>query len=169
MHSQHRTAAAPTAKVIDEQFLDAMVPHHHVAVEMADAVLQKGKRDDVKHLAEKIKSSQEQQIKEMQQLAKEEYGFTPSTEWAFHAETGTLMGMPIILNLAEMKSEILKRPDPDEAFLRLMIPHHAIAVIQADSQIRNGSNPKVKKLCGKIVRSQSKQIGEMEKMLEGEG
>lgn len=51
----------------DKRFLDAMIPHHQGAVTMAQDLLQKSKRPEMKKLAQNILTSQQQEIDMMTQ------------------------------------------------------------------------------------------------------
>jgi hypothetical protein len=49
-------------------------------------------------------------------------------------------------------------------FLRSMIPHHAGAILMCE-QLK-ADDPKIKELCGEIIRSQEKEIAQMKAWLE---
>lgn len=51
----------------DLRFINAMIPHHEGAVIMAKDALKKSKRPEIQKLAQEIISSQETEIKQMQQ------------------------------------------------------------------------------------------------------
>lgn len=51
----------------DLRFINAMIPHHQGALEMAKDALQKSQRPEIKQLAEEIITSQSAEIKQMQQ------------------------------------------------------------------------------------------------------
>jgi uncharacterized protein (DUF305 family) len=46
----------------DQRFIDMMVPHHMMAVQMARIALQKGQHPEIKQLASNIISSQQREI-----------------------------------------------------------------------------------------------------------
>ena len=54
----------------------------------------------------------------------------------------------------------------DAQFLRSMIPHHGGAVLMCE-QLR-ADDPKIKQLCGEIIRSQKAEIAQMKELLENE-
>jgi uncharacterized protein (DUF305 family) len=58
----------------DLRFIDAMIPHHEGAVTMAKEVLSKTKRPEIKQMANAIMTSQQAEIKQMQQWRKTWYG-----------------------------------------------------------------------------------------------
>ncbi|MEA5605977.1 DUF305 domain-containing protein [Nostoc sp. UHCC 0252] len=57
----------------DLRFINAMIPHHEGAVTMAQNVLSKSKRPEIKKLAQEIVKAQDIEIKEMQQWRKAWY------------------------------------------------------------------------------------------------
>lgn len=58
----------------DLRFINAMVPHHQSAIDMAKQAQQNSDRPEIKNLAEDIISSQQQEIDQMQQWRKSWYG-----------------------------------------------------------------------------------------------
>ncbi|HEY9881436.1 MAG TPA: DUF305 domain-containing protein [Leptolyngbyaceae cyanobacterium] len=58
----------------DQRFIDAMIPHHEGALDMAKEALEKSDRPEIRQLAENILSSQQQEIDQMQQWRKAWYG-----------------------------------------------------------------------------------------------
>src|SRR5919199_74650 len=57
----------------DLRFVDAMIPHHEGAVEMAQEVLNKSQRPELKKLAQDILTSQQQEIDQMKDWRKAWY------------------------------------------------------------------------------------------------
>jgi uncharacterized protein (DUF305 family) len=52
-------------KYSDERFIDAMVPHHQSAVEMAEVASEKSRNPRIKRLAENIVSAQQTEIEQL--------------------------------------------------------------------------------------------------------
>ena len=57
-----------------------------------------------------------------------------------------------------------KKPDPQQAFLQSMVPHHNSAVEMAEVAETEGQSKFVKDLAGGITRTQTEEIGQMEKI-----
>ena len=159
-------SATPTAQEIDRTFISAMVVHHAAAVEMAQVEVQRGQRAEVKQLALQIISAQEGEIRQLQQIAQHDFNFTPSTTLPTTPQQGVLMGEPILMDFPRQISDLKSTSDPDTMFLQMMIPHHAMAIVQADTQMTYGSDPRLKAISQNIISSQSRQIGEMEDLLQ---
>ena len=60
-------------KPFDEAFIDAMIPHHQSAIEMARAALENSDNPKIKELAQNIISAQQREIEQMKQWRKEWY------------------------------------------------------------------------------------------------
>lgn len=58
----------------DLRFINAMIPHHEGAIDMANQALQNSDRPEIKTLAQNISSSQQQEISQMKQWRKAWYG-----------------------------------------------------------------------------------------------
>ena len=52
---------------VDHDFATMMIPHHQSAIDMSDAVIKHGKDQEIKTMAEKIKSDSEKEIGELKQ------------------------------------------------------------------------------------------------------
>ena len=142
-----------------KEFLAMMVEHHQMAVDMAEAELQAGNRPTVKALATRIIADQKKEIAQMRSWYRALYGEdVPEMDMDDHGMAG-MMGM------AGMSPDaITGAADPDEAFLRMMIPHHAGALLMADMVLNGTPNADVKALANRIVDAQAKEIAEMQEM-----
>ncbi|MDQ3913311.1 MAG: DUF305 domain-containing protein [Actinomycetota bacterium] len=60
-----RQMVAPNGEYSDKHFIDAMVPHHQGAVEMAEVALKNAEHKQIKQLAEDIVTAQEAEIEEL--------------------------------------------------------------------------------------------------------
>jgi uncharacterized protein (DUF305 family) len=55
--------------------------------------------------------------------------------------------------------------DPDESFMRMMIPHHRGAIEMARIELEHGKDPQARRLAEQIIASQSREIAEIEAWL----
>jgi uncharacterized protein (DUF305 family) len=57
--------------------------------------------------------------------------------------------------------------NPDQEFLRMMIPHHQSAIDMSQSYLANpkAENPEIRQLATNIIRAQKKEIGLMQRLL----
>ena len=58
----------------DERFIDAMVPHHRGAVEMAEVAFENAEHEEIKQLSKDIVSAQEAEIEELKGIKQEKFG-----------------------------------------------------------------------------------------------
>jgi len=142
-----------------KEFLAMMVAHHQMAVDMAQAEIAAGKDAKVKALARRVIAAQQSEITQMRSWYRALYGEdVPKYDAGDHGMAG-MMGM------AGMTAEAVSgAANPDQAFLRMMIPHHAGAIMMADMVLNGTPNAAVKKLAETIIADQSAEIAEMQQM-----
>ena len=142
-------------------FLSMMVAHHQMAVDMAEAVVKAGKDPGVKALAQRVITAQKREIDQMRAQYRALYG-ADIPEYHGHHTGDPMAGM---MGMAGMTSDAVSgAADPDQAFLRMMIPHHAGALLMADMVLNGNPNAEVKKLAETIIADQSGEIAEMQGM-----
>ena len=135
----------PQGVRFDQAFLVMMIPHHEGAVEMSRYILEKGKDKQVREWAGMILKVQEEEIRLMKSLLK---------------DTGaeSLAGQDHMMQdeMDEMMQDLLKAStNPDKAFLELMIPHHAQAIMMGVHVPQKGTDERILKLADNIIQSQS--------------
>lgn len=139
----------------DVQFIDFFVPHHQMAVEMADIEIERGVRSDVRQMAEMMKKAQLEEIAKMRAARKELTGTAdspmPSQDW--HA----------LFDEVAMRSA--KGAEVDRMFLEHMIPHHASGLPVAHRALDNLTRGDMKELAKQIIDAQAMEIGEMKAVL----
>ena len=142
-------------------FLSMMVAHHQMALDMAEAVVKAGKDPRVKALAQRVITAQKGEIDQMRAMYRALYG-ADMKEYHGHHKGEPMAGM---MGMAGMTSDAVSGAgDPDQAFLRMMIPHHADALLMADMVLNGNPDADVKKLAESIIADQSKEIAEMQGM-----
>ena len=139
----------------DERFIDAMVPHHQGAVDMAEVALGNAEHREVKELAEDIVSAQEAEIERLKSIKQEEYG-TSEVPTEMSAEEMEAMNMT-------MDPEELAKQEPfDKAFIDNMIPHHESAIDMANVALEDSENPEIREIARAIVDAQEQEIERMQ-------
>ncbi len=154
--------AKPTGTPTDQAFLQGMVPHHMMAIDMAEMAQQKATKPEIKQLASSIVKSQGGEIEEMNtiygklfageelkpdEMAHEKLGLTPE-------EAGMAM------TDKEMQ-ELMSAKPFDRMFIDMMIPHHQGAIRMAREVLASGKEPEIRSLAENIVTAQSEEIEEM--------
>ena len=150
-------AAAPATAApnnADVTFTQNMIPHHQQAIEMAKLVNAHTKRPQLRTLAEDIASSQGQEITLMQGWLKS-WGKPATPEGMDHGA----MQMPGMMSELEMRQlGVINGEDFDLLFLEMMTAHHEGAIEMADTELRDGALPEVKRLAQQIIDAQQKEI-----------
>ncbi len=160
---------AADAAAVDKAFVRQMIPHHQMAVEMAELAQKRGEHAAIKQLADDIVSAQNQEISELEAIAKQ-LGVTPAEPMGggesmehgkMTADAGTL-GLTMDEMGMSMDMASLEDADPfDQAFIDEMTPHHEGAIAMAKAQLAGGENADLKKIATAIVTAQAKEISEM--------
>lgn len=153
----------PADADFDLRFVDAMIPHHQGAVEMAQEVLSKSQRPEMKKLAEDIIAAQKREINQMKQWRKAWYPKAGSKPMAWHAPMNHMMAMsPEQMQAMMMKGDLgAADAEFDLRFLNAMIPHHEGALVMAQDVLSKSKRPELKKLAQEILTSQQKEIDQM--------
>jgi uncharacterized protein (DUF305 family) len=138
----------------DERFIDAMVPHHEGAVDMAEVALKNAEHEVVRQLAEDIVSAQEAEIRELKSIKQEEFG-TSEVPMEMGAGEMEAMGMTD-------PDELANKDSFDKAFIDAMIPHHRSAISMAQVALQESDNPEIREIARNIVGAQKKEIAQMQ-------
>jgi uncharacterized protein (DUF305 family) len=139
----------------DERFIDAMVPHHRGAVEMAEVALENAEHGEVRRLSEDIVSAQEAEIEELKKIKQEEFG---SSRVPTNVGPGQMEGMGMTADPQSLADE-----EPfDEAFMGAMISHHRSAIQMANVALERSDNPRIEKLAGEILQAQESELSQMQ-------
>ena len=177
----------PRSVRVDQHFIEMMIPHHQDAIAMADLALIRGKRPEVKKLAQAIKKDQTREIQEMRSWYKQWFGkevpahsMNDMGMMGDHHNQGQgtgsgmmgqgqgMMGQGMMgqgQGMMSMKTDLdalKKAPDFDKEFVRQMIPHHQMAVMMAQMASECASHPEIRTLAQSIITSQSAEIAQMQ-------
>jgi uncharacterized protein (DUF305 family) len=147
----------------DLRFIDAMIPHHQGAVEMAKEALSKSKRPEITKLAQDIIAAQNIEINELKQWRQAWYPKANNTPMAYDSKMGHMMPMS-----QQQMQDMMMKGDLGAAdaqfnlrFINAMIPHHEGAVTMAQDALKKTKRPEIKKLSQEIITSQQKEIDQM--------
>jgi uncharacterized protein (DUF305 family) len=153
-----REIVMENGKYSDKAFIDAMVPHHEGAVDVAEVALNNAEHEQIKQLAEDIVSAQEAEIAELKSIKQQEFG-TSEVPMEMSAQEMKAMGMT--------DPEELANKDPfDKAFIDAMIPHHRSAIEMASVALRESDNAQIKEIARAIVDAQETEIAQMQRWRE---
>jgi uncharacterized protein (DUF305 family) len=160
--------AAPSAPVsithvkADVAFMQGMIGHHAQALEMVELLETRTSSSDMQLLGLRIKVSQQDEIKAMQEWLRER-GETVPDEHAHHAHDFT--PMPGMLTAGEMaKLRAAKGREFDLLFLEYMIKHHEGALVMVDELFRidgAGQEAAINAFASDVVADQQMEIDRM--------
>ena len=153
-----REMVMENGKYSDERFIDAMVPHHQGAVEMAQVALNKAEHEEIRSLAQDIVSAQEAEIDRLKSIKQAEFG-TSKVPTKTSAEEMKAMGMTD-------PDELANEEPFDLAFIDAMIPHHQSAIAMAKVALEESNNPEIRGIAEDIVRAQEREISQMKEWRE---
>lgn len=148
-------APPPYTPGSDIAYIDALVPHHEMALAMANPVIAKSSNAEIVRMATTMRDMQTAEIALLKDVRERLTGNagTPDSDDP-HADDD----LDRILTLSG--------PALDRAFLEEMIPHHASAISMSHRAIPFLDTPELAELAQMTVVNQAKESGEMASMLE---
>ena len=169
-------AADVGATAGDVAFAQLMIPHHAQAVDMADMALEQAQSDDVRRLAEQIRSAQDPEITTMTGWL-QDWGAPPTMpgsdadgmpgmDHSGHDMGGvTTEGMMSADDMAALAQA--RGTEFDRMWLEMMIAHHEGAVTMARQVLATTTEPAVTTLARDVVEGQTAEITTMRQLLNG--
>jgi uncharacterized protein (DUF305 family) len=149
---RHGQTSTPANVAIDQRFIDDMVPHHEMAVDMAEIVLARGKRPELRELAQAIVTAQAAEIRQMKDWRKAWFGSDETPPEPSHPMPG--------MDLAAVENAV----DVDGAFIDQMILHHQSAIAMANAARTNAQRSEIRDLAARIVTAQEAEIAQMKRL-----
>jgi uncharacterized protein (DUF305 family) len=138
----------------DERFIDAMIPHHQVAIEMAQVALENAEHPEILALAEDVVASQESEIGQLKSIKQEQFG---TSEVSMNMSKEQMEGMGMAMDPQDLANQ-----DPfGKAFIDAMIPHHESAIEMANVVLGESENPEIREIAEAIVDAQEREIEQM--------
>ena len=146
-----RQAVAPNGEYSDAAFVDAMVPHHEGAIEMAEVALPNAEHEEIRKLAREIIDAQQAEIEKFRRIRGE---LGDSTMQMSGEE---MEGM----RMSEEPQGLAEARPFDRAFIDAMAPHHEGAVAMADVALKESENPEIRGIAEDIVAGQERELSQM--------
>ncbi|HEY9827276.1 MAG TPA: DUF305 domain-containing protein [Stenomitos sp.] len=156
----------PADAEYDLRFIDAMIPHHRGAINMANEALQKSKRPEIQTLARNIIKAQNREENDlMQKWRKAWYPKASETPMTYDTQMGKMMPMSVEqINSMMMKMDLgAADANFDLRFMDAMIPHHEGAIAMAKDALNKAQHPELRQLAHEIIASQQAEIDQMKK------
>ena len=130
-------------------FMEDMIDHHAMAVQMANICVEKAIHEDLRALCENIVTTQSQEIAEMQSWLSGWYGITYSPQ----IKPGDMRMMERLASLSGAEFEI--------EFMEMMIKHHLKAIREASKCVERVYHEELREMCENIITSQAAEIEQM--------
>ncbi len=153
----------------DLQFIDQMTMHHEGAIMSSEHMIGDSERPELRQLAENIQKTQTEQIDQMQGFRGEWYSDAEQTSGMPAGMMGQMMGDGSMMEnmMGGSMQEMMGGDATDAMFLRMMIPHHQMAIDMADEALDgNAEHPELAELAQTIRDEQSAEIELMQGYLE---
>ena len=150
----------------DVFFMQNMIPHHAQAVDMANLVEERTNQKDVVEIAGRIKASQADEIKFMEEWLEQRGEDITMEGHDHHGAHGGMAGMATPAQMEQLANS--EGTDFDALFLTLMITHHEGAVTMVDdltSQPGSAYDPVLYDFTNDIINDQKAEIEQMSAML----
>lgn len=155
------------ANAVDRAFVQQMIPHHKMAVQMAQMAKSQAQHPAVKTLAASIITSQDHEITEMTAIARK-LGVMPDqmpvngSMSAHMAGDDQTLGLSMQQTGMSMNMSTLNGAKPfDRMFIDMMIPHHQGAIRMARIELAKGSDQRLRSIAHGIIAAQASEIGRM--------
>jgi uncharacterized protein (DUF305 family) len=153
----HSSMAGENLSADDAMFLQMMIPHHQQAVIISEYALTNSKNEQIRKLAQQIKSDQSNEITQMKQwLTNDGLGTDPG-----HSMAG-MAGMLSDSQLDTLKT--VKGVGFDRLFLENMIEHH-LGALQMVVMIENSKVAALRDFAVAITTAQQSEIKQMQEIL----
>lgn len=157
-------SSAPGGSTFDRAFIDAMVPHHESALEMARSAEAAGlTQPDLQRVAKDILDTQQAEIDQMKSWRGEWFG-SPEIDPGGAAALGMSedeMGM------AHDPDALLNSGDVDADFATMMIDHHKGAIAMAKLALDRAEHDELRALAEDIIAAQEREIDVLEPHASG--
>jgi uncharacterized protein (DUF305 family) len=168
-HGTGKEASDADFNDADVTFAQGMIPHHQQAIVMSELAEGRASDAEIKKLAGQIEKAQGPEIKTLQGWLKS-WGKPTATEsmpGMDHSKHGDMDGMAGMMSEQDMKDlAAAKGTAFDRSFAEMMVEHHKGAITMAEDELKNGKNADAKKLAGAIIKGQSAEVAQFEKILD---
>lgn len=159
--------STPSASPADARFLQEMIVHHAQALVMVEAALPDLTDPQVEGIASRIGDEQEPEIAAMAAWLEGRGQSVPPEATNPNLTDHGAHSMPGMATEAEVaRLAAATGPEADRLFLTLMIRHHQGAIAMVDEHLRGAVDERVQETADDISVTQTKQIGQMQEMLD---
>ena len=160
-----------SSNLTDAEFLEHMIPHHQVAIDISKVLQKQTKNTDLQKILRELIWTQETEIKLMEMmLAKLSSNISDSNIKMNKIYLSTISDFiepnklkltktecdPLFFDVEEHRKHL--HHVTDESYIEHMIPHHQVAVDMSKILLKNTNNDPMIWLAYRIIRSQQGEI-----------
>ena len=180
-HTINTTTSNPCTDVLtDIEYLEHMIPHHQVAIDMSNLLIPSTKNPIMLHLCRDITRKQSYEIWEMTMMKKNisDTVFSNSETWIYDQKPTKLeLYEPIMSKSKEGDcNPLFFKPDDhskhmesmevnDRSYLEHMIPHHQVAIDMSKRLLLHTNHSYLLDFCKKLIIDQQGEIYYMNNLL----
>jgi uncharacterized protein (DUF305 family) len=155
--AEEQPTAASGQVPFDRAFIDAMVPHHQAAIEMANEAKDAGlAAPELIKIADDIIATQQAEIDRMLEWRQQWFG---SKEREPDEAALEVLGLsPAEAGMEHSATDIATADDVNRAFAGMMIGHHTGAIRMAELAKDKAGHDELKALAREIIAAQQREI-----------
>ena len=152
------TSGIPAGAAFDRAFIDAMVPHHESAIEMANAAKEAGlSQPDLIKVADDILATQQVEIDQMKEWREQWFGSS-----AIDPDGAAALGLSESeMGMQHDADAFRSSSDVDTDFAQMMVTHHQGAIEMARLAADRAEHDELKDLAEAIIDAQEREIDVM--------
>ena len=149
------TSGTPTGAAFDQAFIDAMVPHHEGAIEMATAAKEAGlSQPELVKVADDILATQQLEINTMKDWRADWFGSS-----TIDPKGAAALGLSESqMGMQHDADALTTSGDVDTDFAQMMITHHQGAIEMAKLAADNAEHGEIKDLAEEIINAQEREL-----------
>ena len=183
-HSNHEVKVSSgsnpcTDKLTDREYLDHMIPHHQVAIDMSNMLEPNTNSETMLNLCREIKRKQSYEIWEMSGMKNYMGDLFSDSPWTKDTIVTKLdMYNPIMSKSKDGScNPLFFKPNDhskhmdgmvitDKSYLEHMVPHHQVAIDMSHRLLLHTNNSYLLDFCRKLIIDQQSEIFYMNNLLD---
>jgi len=155
----------------DQTYIDMMIPHHAGILAMAEAARPRLQDDRLRQIADAIIAAQGPEIDELRGYREQFYGSPEPLPMDPETMAQVTPGLPMDETMEQMDAvtqvaAFCAAPDPDLAFIDLVIPHHESAIAASETALDRAVHSEIQALAERVIRDQQREIDELRAIRE---
>ena len=164
----------------DVEYLQHMIPHHQVAIDMSNMLIPKTQNPTFLNLCRQIIRKQKYEIWEMNMILQQQNENMVDSLPQVKQSVNTKMGLyypktssdgegvcdPMFFNPDHHHHHMKNIPLTEEGYLKHMIPHHQVAINMSERLLKHTNNTYLQDFCRKLIYDQKSEIFYMNNLLE---